>query len=146
VSSISDHFTWAEATTTSTGLPNEPDPAASAALAHTFSEMERVRAKLGGRAITVHSAYRSPAVNAAVGGVETSQHRRGEAVDFHVAGLSVPETVKLLAASDLPFDQLIEEAQTWVHISFTSRRAPRRQALTMRIVDGRKQYTPFVAA
>lgn len=142
---ITDHFTWAEATTTSTGLPNQPSPDEAQRLAYTFSELERVRALLG-RPLIVHSAFRSEAVNASVGGVPSSQHRLGEAVDFHVEGLSVPETVRRIAASPLPFDQLLDEAagdRSWVHVSFTSRRAPRRQALTMRETDGKQHYAPL---
>ena len=149
---ISDHFSWAEATITlqrdpKTGLllPNTPDPQASGALVHTFQQMERVRALLGDRAITVHSAYRSPLVNAAVGGAKTSQHMKGEAVDFHVRGLAFVAVATRIAASPLPYDQLIEEG-SWIHISFVSYRRPRRQALIMRVVNGRAAYVPFVPA
>ena len=146
---ITDHFTLGEATTTSTGLPNVPDLSALNRLSHTFAQLERVRTLLSNRPVHVHSAYRSPDVNRAVGGVPTSQHTRGEAVDFDVQGLSVPEAVRLIAASDLPYDQLIDEAASgryghvtsWVHVSFVSWRAPRRQVLVMR--DGR--YTPCFA-
>jgi len=147
-SRISDHFTWDEATITlqrdpATGLtlPNQPDPDTATRLVHTFQQMEKVRALLG-KPIVVHSAYRSPAVNAAVGGAKQSQHMRGEAVDFHVADLTIRETFEQLRRSDLRFDQLIEEAATWVHVSFNYAGPQRHQALTMRIVDGRAHYEP----
>jgi hypothetical protein len=148
MSNITDHFTWDEATSTHqrdprTGLmlPNEPGPQVSASLVHTFSELERVRA-LFGRPVRVNSAYRSPVVNAAVGGSRQSQHLRGEAVDFVVQGVSVLEAMARLCRSTIPFDQLIEEG-SWLHASFVSWRGPRRQALTMRVVDGRAAYRSF---
>lgn len=142
---LTQHFTWSEATVThqrdpKTGLllPNDPTPEARAALVRTFTAMEEVRSILGGRAINIHSAYRSPEVNRAVGGAPSSQHMRGEAVDFSVSGMGVREVFGVLRASGLPFDQLIEEAGTWVHVSFTAK--PRGQALTMRVVGGRATY------
>jgi hypothetical protein len=146
---ISDNFTWREATVThqrdpETGLvlPNNPPPETAAQLVHTFQDMEKVRAKVGHRPIYIHSAYRSPAVNAAVGGAPNSQHMRGEAVDFSVAGLTVPDAFKLLHGSSINYDQLIEEAATWIHISFAHSRMARRQALRMRIEHGRARYVP----
>lgn len=142
---ITDHFTWAEATVTHqrdprTGLalPNVPGDEAKAALVRTFAAMEEVQRVLGDRHVLIHSAFRSPAVNQAVGGAAKSQHMRGEAVDFSVRGMPVPEVFKALRASGLAYDQLIEEAGTWVHASFTAK--PRGQALTMRVVDGRATY------
>jgi hypothetical protein len=148
---ITDHFTWDEATTTlqrdpKTGLllPNRPGPQESASLVHTFTELERVRA-LFGKPVRVHSAFRSAAVNLAVGGSSASQHMKGEAVDFTVIGLDVRSAFVHLVRSAIQFDQLIEEG-SWLHISFVSWRAPRRQALTMRVVDGRARYAPFALA
>lgn len=85
--------------------------------------------------VIVNSAFRSQRVNAAVGGKETSQHRKGEAADIRINGMTPLEICKLIIALDLPFDQLIEEG-TWTHVSFGPRN--RRQVLTMR---GGK-YTP----
>jgi hypothetical protein len=147
MTAISDHFTWEEATVThqrdpATGLalPNRPSPEASAQLVHTFQEMERVRG-LFHKPIIIHSAYRSPAVNAAVGGSGTSQHLWGEAVDFIIPGLTPREVFKHIRRSGVLYDQLIEEAGSWIHISFVhDGRTPRRQGLTMRIEEGRAKY------
>jgi hypothetical protein len=48
--------------------------------------LEALRVKLGGRAITILSGYRSPAHNAAVGGAQRSQHMDGRAADITVEG------------------------------------------------------------
>ena len=49
--------------------------------------LEQIRAAAGG-AVTINSAYRSPAHNAAVGGVSSSQHLYGRAADIVVEGAS----------------------------------------------------------
>ena len=144
---ISANFTWDEATFTTQRDPgsglvvdNEPGVLQRFALEHTFDRMERVRFICGDRPIVIHSAYRSPLVNKLVGGSVTSQHMKGEAVDFHVLGLSILETFDRIRSSELDFDQVIEESATWVHISFVAGRKPRRQALRMRVVNGVAKY------
>lgn len=49
--------------------------------------LEQIRAAAGG-AVTINSGYRSPAHNAAVGGVSSSQHLYGRAADIVVSGAS----------------------------------------------------------
>jgi len=145
---ISEHFTWDEATTTDQRDPgthllvdNDPGPLQRRALEHTFAKMEELRSILVDRVVVIHSAYRSPLVNTLVGGSPRSQHMRGEAVDFHVIGLTVAEVFDRLRSTLLDYDQLIEEARTWVHVSFVEEsRVPRRQALRMRVVDGVAKY------
>lgn len=57
----------------------------------------------------------------------TKAHPRGWAVDFKCPGFGTPKQVAAaIAASDLRFDQCIEEG-SWVHISFDPKM--RRQAL-----------------
>ena len=90
------------------------------------------------------SGYRSPALNAAVGGSKTSQHCKGEAVDFEVAGVSNYDLADWIR-KNLIFDQLILECHTlgkphsgWVHASYNAG-ANRRQVLTYacgRYLDG----------
>ena len=63
--------------------------------------------ELWGKPIGVNSGYRSPALNAAVGGAAASQHMKGEA-----------------------FDQLIDENRGhWIHISYRADGKNRRQVL-----------------
>ena len=125
---LSPHFTLAELTVTSTGLPNQPSQHQLAALTNTAQEMEKVRAVLG-KPILVNSGFRSPAVNRRVGGVPTSAHVFGYAVDFRVNGMKPIDICRALVAAGIKFDQLIEEG-TWTHISFDPRM--RQQVLTMR--------------
>lgn len=115
-------------TVTSTGLDNQPSPAHLANLQVAAAGMEKVRTALG-LPIKVNSAYRSAAVNRRVGGVPTSAHCQGYAVDFRVTGMTPLDICKKLVASGIKFDQLIEEG-TWTHISFDPKM--RQQVLTMR--------------
>ena len=53
--------------------------------------MERVRAFLGGKPITISSGYRCAYWNEKVGGEPNSYHMRGLACDFTVAGMTPAE-------------------------------------------------------
>lgn len=79
---LSPHFTLAEMTTTSTGLPNEPSADVIVSLAHTCEVLELIREAIGGHPIIINSGYRCPDVNKAVGGSKTSQHLSGRAADI----------------------------------------------------------------
>lgn len=67
--------------------------------------------------VNINSGYRCQRLNVAVGGVGTSQHTKGEAVDFTVKGFSL-EQVFQWCMKNLKFDQLILEKGEWIHISF----------------------------
>ena len=128
---LSPHFTLEELTTTSTGIDNTPTAAHLAVLKATAARLEAVRTLLGGKPITVNSAFRNKAVNEAVGGVPNSAHALGYAVDFTCASFGTPYDVcKKIAGSSLQFDQLIHERHAWVHLSFDPTRN-RRQLLTL---------------
>lgn len=124
---LTPHFSLEEMTATSHG-PNVPTPEIIANLTVTATGMERVREILGDQPIHVNSGYRSPAVNAAVGGVPTSAHLTGYACDFICPAFGAPlDICHLLDDSAFSFDQVIQEG-TWVHISFAP--TMRREVLT----------------
>ena len=81
--------------------------------------LDKVRA-LWGKPIGVNSGYRSPELNRAVGGAKNSQHLRGEAADITTGSKeNNRELFDLIVASDIPFDQLIDESgYRWLHISY----------------------------
>ena len=71
-----------------------------------------------GKPLKVNSGYRCKALNAAVGGVPTSQHVKGEAADI-AADIAAGDPVKLASLAvklGLPFDQMILYP-TFVHFS-----------------------------
>ena len=87
-----------------------------------------------GKPIHVSSGFRSPAVNRAVGGVSNSQHLRGEAADIDTGSrLENQHLARLIVQHQLPFDQLIDEANyAWIHVSHKRNGPNRGQILRMR--------------
>jgi len=139
---LSEHFSYAELTRTDhRALDNTPDDRALLNLRRLAVLLESLRNLLGGRAVVINSAFRSKAVNDAVGSKDTSQHRLGCAADLRVPGMTPDEVVRRVTQSGLPFDQVILEFDSWTHISVpnTLSDAPRRSAL---IIDktGTRKY------
>ena len=144
---LSEHFTLEEFTASQTatrrGLNNTPSPQMIEKLKRTAQKMEQVRALLG-KPIFINSAYRSPSVNRAIGGAATSQHCKGEAVDFVCPQFGTPKQIcQAIIKAGIHFDQLIFEG-TWVHISFTD--SPRRSILTAVFKNGSASYLGGIAA
>ena len=84
--------------------------------------LQPVRDEFG--VITINSGYRSPSLNAKVGGSKTSQHCNGQAADFESFSTPNPDLAKWIA-NNLEFDQLILEFYDgvnpnsgWVHCSY----------------------------
>jgi putative chitinase len=129
---MTPHFTLAELTHTDhRTLDNTPNEAEQANLLRLAEFLEIVKTTLGGKPIMVNSAFRSKAVNDAVGSKDTSQHRVGAACDFRVPGMTPDAVVRAILLAQLPFDQIIREFDAWTHISVQSDigHFPRRQAL-----------------
>jgi len=125
---MTPHFTLAELTHTDhRTLDNTPNAAELANLQRLAEFLETVKTTLGGKAVMINSAFRSKAVNDAVGSKDTSQHRLGLAADFRVPGMAPDAVVRAIIAAKLPYDQLIKEFDAWTHISISDK--PRRQAL-----------------
>lgn len=128
---LSPHFSLEEFIRSDTAerykLDNTPPPEVQAQLQRTAELLEQVRDLLGGKAIRINSGYRGPAVNKAVGGVDSSAHTQGWAVDFVCPDFGTPLKVCVeILNSQLLFDQLIHEYGRWTHLSFapTMRRQP----------------------
>jgi uncharacterized protein YcbK (DUF882 family) len=140
---LTDHFTLEELTHTDhREFDNTPNENELANLRRLAAFLENIKTVLGGKPIMVNSAFRSKAVNDAVGSKDTSQHRIGCAVDVRVPGMTPDEVVKAIMAGGLPYDQLIREFDRWTHISVTNEPTgnPRGQVL---IID--KQGTRLYA-
>lgn len=70
--------------------------------------------------IVITSGYRCPELNKAVGGVSTSQHVNGQAVDFIVIGMNVVDVAKTIIEMELPYDQL-GIYNNFLHVSVSPR-------------------------
>ena len=90
------HFKLSELLTTGTGLPNVPTWEQAENLRRLALFLDRIRA-LFGMPIIVNSGYRSPSVNAKVGGVLTSAHIRGLAADIVPKSRSGTNDLRLLS-------------------------------------------------
>jgi zinc D-Ala-D-Ala carboxypeptidase len=134
---ISEHFTLEELSFSEAaarlGLDNTPSLTVIANLKLLAVAMEKVRTRLRNRPIVVHSGYRSPEVNLAVGGVATSAHCSGLACDFVCPAFGTPAEVALaILHSEIEYDQLILE-YGWVHVGLAEKGlVARREALTKR--------------
>lgn len=82
--------------------------------------LEQLKVILGGKPIMVNSAFRSEAVNTAVGSKNTSDHRRGCAADIRVPGMTPDEVTRAIIASELPYQQVIREFDRWTHVAITT--------------------------
>jgi putative chitinase len=118
---VTPHFTLAELTVTNHRLlDNTPNAGEIENLRRLAAFLELVKDRLGGRPIMVNSAFRSKAVNDAVGSKDTSQHRLGCAADIRVPGMTPNNVVRAVMASGLAYDQIIREFDAWTHISIPS--------------------------
>jgi len=140
---LTPHFTLEELTHTDhRELDNTPNSSEINNLKRLAEMLEEVKTLLDGKPIMVNSAFRSSAVNTAVGSKETSQHRVGCAADIRVPGLTPDQVVKAIIGSPIAYDQIIREFDSWTHISVPNNPSgtPRKQAL---IIDkqGTRAYS-----
>ncbi len=129
---MTPHFTLDELTHTDhRELDNTPNESEIANIQRLAEFLEQVKEVLGGKPIMVNSAFRSKAVNDAVGSKDTSQHRIGCAADIRVPSMTPDQVVRAIIASGIGYDQIIREFDRWTHVSVpnTPEAAPRRQAL-----------------
>ena len=129
---LSEHFTLEELTATShREFDNTPNATEIANLTRLAATLEQVKTLLGGKPVMINSGFRSKQVNDSVGSKDTSQHRIGCAADIRVPGITPNEVVKAIIASDIGYDQLIREFDSWTHISVPDMpsRPPRKQVL-----------------
>jgi uncharacterized protein YcbK (DUF882 family) len=136
---LSAHFTLEELTHTDhRDLDNTPNDKEINNIKRLAEFLEQVKVVLGGKPVMINSAFRSKAVNDAVGSKDSSQHRVGCAADLRIPGMTPDEVVKAIIASGIGYDQVIREFDRWTHVSVPNEPmgVPRRQAL---IID--KQST-----
>jgi len=131
---LSEHFSLEELTRSEVaerkGLDNTPNASEIANLTRLAALLEQVRSLLN-KPIMLNSGFRSKPVNDSVGSKDSSQHRIGCAADIRVPGMTPKQVVEAIIASDIGYDQVIEEFSSWTHISVpnTIETKPRKQAL-----------------
>ena len=128
---LSGHFSLRELTKTRTGIENVPNEAQVENLKRLCRWLEQLRRRWnnlygeGDDPIIINSGFRSPEVNKAVGGVATSNHLTGCAVDIRCTGQeqALRYASILLDLSDLnkeDYDELLIERKRnviWIHFA-----------------------------
>ena len=109
---LSKHFTLSEMEKSQTavrkGISNKAGSGEIKNLTDLCYEvLEPVRIKFD-KPVIITSGYRSPELCEAIGSKATSQHAKGQAVDFEIAGVSNLQ-VALWIQNNCDFDQLILE-------------------------------------
>lgn len=135
------YFTISELARSSTaralGIDNTPNTIETAHLVELVDMLlDPLRAAWGGP-LKVTSGFRCKELNDAIGGSKTSAHLFGWAADLVPAdGRSVEElvnfTVEWLTATDLPFDQMIDErsgSSHWLHIGIKNQKGLQRKQM-----------------
>ena len=128
---LSEHMTLTELCKTRTGIENVPNEAQVENLKRVCRWLERLRKRWndkygdGDDPIIINSGFRSAEVNKAVGGVPTSNHLTGCAVDIRCIGMeqALRYAAILLDISDMSredFDELLIEQKgrvIWIHFA-----------------------------
>ena len=131
---LTEHFTLQELTHSDIAkrhsLDNNPDKITIYNLTRLAELLENVR-DLFNKPIRINSAYRSVAVNSLLGSKPASQHCIGCAADIRIEGMTPDQIVKKIVKSDIQYDQVIREFDSWVHISIPKAEGyvARKQAL-----------------
>lgn len=125
---ISKHITYKEAvksnTATKLGIINTPSTSDLQNMTIVADKVFEPLREWYGKPIRINSFYRSPELNKAVGGSNTSQHIKGEAIDID-AGKDNHKLFNWIK-DNLEYDQLIWEKGTetnpsWVHVSYSKK-------------------------
>ena len=131
---LSEHFGLAELCKTKTGIENVPNQEQVNNLKRLCRWLEQLRRRWnnlygdGDDPIIINSGFRSAEVNKAVGGVPTSNHLTGCAVDIRCIGMeqALRYAAILLDISDLnreDYDELLIEQKgrvIWIHFAVRS--------------------------
>jgi len=136
---ISNNITYAEAIHSSTAkrerIDNTPNPTQIEAMKLLALKVFQPLRKWVEGPIKVNSFFRSAALNSEIGGVSSSQHCKGQAMDIDdVYGCKSNAEMFNWIKENLSFDQMIWEFGTdtqpnWLHISYVSEEDNRNKCL-----------------
>jgi zinc D-Ala-D-Ala carboxypeptidase len=146
---ISEHISLSEATKSQEavrkGIENIPTEEHLKAMRLVAEKVFEPLRKAFNKPLTISSFYRSPKLNKSIGGSETSQHCKGEAIDIDMGDFN--SDIFHWIKNNLVFDQLIYEFgdtknPSWVHVSY-SENGNRKQILRAIKENGKTKYIPF---
>ena len=151
---LSKNFALSEmvksATAERLGVDNSPGLHHLVNLTHLcINILQPVRDQFG--VITINSGYRSPTLNAKVGGSKTSQHCNGQAADFESFSTPNPDLAKWIS-KNLEFDQLILEFYDgkdpnsgWIHCSYNLMGNRKKIMTALKTKNGVQYKSGFVS-
>ena len=154
---LSANFTLREFTRSQTasrrGIDNVPPPETLRAIRHLVETVLQPARTAFAQSMNINSGYRSPELNAAIGGSSTSQHvwtANYAAADIEIFGSDNLELAYWIR-DNCDFDQLISECYVpsegpnsgWVHVSSRVDGGNRRESLTYQRGEG---YSPGLPA
>lgn len=84
--------------------------------------------------VIITSGYRPKELNKLIKGSKKSAHMAGRAADIRVVGYTPYQAIQMIEQMAIPYDQLINEFQSWIHIGIAET-VPRGELLTAGRVD-----------
>lgn len=145
---LSNNFTLEEFTHSQMaiayGIPNLPDTQQIVNLVYSAMYMQRIR-DYANVPIVPSSAFRSFKLNQVLKGAENSWHMKGLAIDFVVPGYTVPEAIHFILKLDLPFMELVNEHNRWIHIAFAPIGETPRKTLKRAITRNNKTVIEVIS-
>ena len=152
ITKISENLSYKEATHSDTakrlGIKNDPTEDHLVNMMLIADKVFQPLREWCEHPIKVNSMYRSEALNTAIGGSKTSQHRFGQALDLDTLGSKSNADLFNYISENLNYDQLIWEAGNddnpdWIHVSYVNVEKNRNQRLKMKRKGTRSRYYSF---
>jgi hypothetical protein len=84
--------------------------------------------------VIITSGYRPKKLNKLINGSKKSAHMSGRAADIRIVGYTPYQAIQMIEQMSIPYDQLINEFQSWIHIGIAESE-PRGELLTAGRVD-----------
>lgn len=148
---LTENFNLLELTSSETatrkGIDNTPGPAEIHNLRYLLNEVMQPLRSWYGKPINITSGYRSPKLNKAIGGSTTSDHCRGQAIDFTVPKEDYKKVFDYIKTK-LVFDQCILEFATngypiWIHVSYRVNNNRKQILIATKNAFGQTKYIAY---
>lgn len=97
--------------------------------------------KLINKQIIISSGYRSKELNSEIGGAKNSQHVEGKAADIKVKDISTEDLFQIIIKSEIEYDQIIQEFDKWVHISYNEGKNRKQKLRATKDQNNKTIYT-----
>lgn len=142
---LSLNFNLEEFTTSETairkGIDNIPSDEIIANIIVLCSNVLEPLEELINKQIIISSGYRSKELNSEIGGAKNSQHVEGKAADIKVKDISTEDLFQIIIKSEIEYDQIIQEFDKWVHISYNEGKNRKQKLRATKDQNNKTIYT-----